>query len=69
MYVITYMWNLKIKTSEYNKETDRYRKQTSGYHWGDGSGEEQGRGLKDTNYYKICCKDILYNMENIAKIL
>lgn len=52
-----------------SKWIHRCRKQTSGYHWGDGSGEEQGRGLKDTNYYKICCKDILYNMENIAKIL
>ena len=33
------------------KQTHRYRKQTSGYRWGKGS-EEQGRGmgLRDTNY-------------------
>ena len=31
------------------KQTHRYRKQTSGYQWG----EEQvwGMGLRDTNYY------------------
>ena len=29
--VITYMWNLRSKTNEYNK--DRYREQTSGYQW------------------------------------
>ena len=40
--------------NEYNKiETDpRYRKQTTGYRWGVGRGEEQesSRGLKGTNY-------------------
>ena len=35
------------------KQTHRYRKQTSGYQWGEGRGEEQvkGMGLRDTNYY------------------
>ena len=34
------------------KQTHRYRKPTSGYQWGDGSGEgqERGLGLRDTNY-------------------
>ena len=35
------------------KQTHRYRKQTSGYQWREGREEEQnrGRGLRDTNYY------------------
>ena len=35
------------------KQTHRYREQTSGYQWGEGSGEGQcrGRGLRGTNYY------------------
>ena len=34
-------------------EMHRYREQTSGYHWGEGSGEgkERGKGLSGTNYY------------------
>ena len=33
------------------KQTHRYREQTNGYQWGEGSGEEQdrGRGLRGTN--------------------
>ena len=36
LYAITYMWNLKNKTNEYNKtttQTHRYREQASGYQW------------------------------------
>ena len=35
------------------KKTHRYRKQTSGYQRGEGSGEWQitGMGLRDTDYY------------------
>ena len=35
------------------KQTQRYRKQTSGYQWGERSGEGQykGRGLTAINYY------------------
>ena len=35
------------------KQSHRYREQTSGYQWGRGRGEEQdrGMGLRDTNYY------------------
>ena len=35
------------------KQTHRYRKQTSGYQRGEGREEEQIRGieLRDTNYY------------------
>ena len=35
------------------KQTHGYRKQTSGYQWGEGRGEGQGRGreLRGTNYY------------------
>lgn len=34
------------------KQTHRYRKQASGYQWGEGRREEQdkGRGLRDINY-------------------
>ena len=56
MYDITYMRNLKI----YNKGiyiakeklTHRYRKQISGYQWGEewGKGHDMGRGLRDTEY-------------------
>ena len=35
------------------KQTHRYKKQTSGYQWGEGMGEGQDkdRGLRGTNYY------------------
>ena len=35
------------------KQSHRYREQTSGYQWGEQSGEGQdtGRGLRSTNYY------------------
>ena len=35
------------------KQTDRYREQSGGYQWGEGSGEGQYRvrGLRGTNYY------------------
>ena len=35
------------------KQIHRYREQTSGYQWGERSGEEQDKGkrLRDTNYY------------------
>ena len=35
------------------KQTHGYRKQTSGYQWGEGRGERQirSRELTDTNYY------------------
>ena len=35
-----------------NKQTHRYREQTSDYQWGEGSGAGQyrGMGLRDTNY-------------------
>ena len=35
------------------KQTHRYREQTSGYQWEEGRGTEQyrGRGLKGTHYY------------------
>ena len=35
------------------KQTHRYREQTSGYQWGEGKGggcQDKGRGLRDTNY-------------------
>ena len=36
-----------------NKQTHRYREQTSGYQWGEWSEEGQDRGirLRDINYY------------------
>ena len=33
------------------KQTHRYREQTGGYQWREGSGEGQGRVLRGTNYY------------------
>ena len=35
------------------KQTHRYREQTSGYQWGEGKGEGQNRikGLRGTSYY------------------
>ena len=35
------------------KQTHRYRKQTSGYQWGEGRGVggDGVMGLRDTNYY------------------
>ena len=35
------------------KQVHRSREQTTGYQWGEGSGEKQGkgRGLRDTNNY------------------
>ena len=36
-YDIAYMWDLKNVTKK--KQTHRYRKQTSGYQWGEGRGE------------------------------
>ena len=34
-------------------QTQRYRKQTGGYQWGEERGEGQDRGMRlgDTNYY------------------
>ena len=59
------------------KQTHRHREQTSGYQWGEGSGErEVGRGKigvgeqeVQTIRYKISFKALLYNMGNIANIL
>ena len=51
---ITYTWNLKIQqTHEYNQreQTHSYRKQNSGYQWGEGSGEGQYRELRGANYF------------------
>ena len=44
------MWNLKNKTNEhilYNKQkqTHRYREQTSGYQLGEGTGHGKDRGI------------------------
>ena len=56
LYDITYMWNLKIiQMIVYTKQKQihRHRKQTCGYHKGEGSGEGQirGTGLTGRNYY------------------
>ena len=51
------MWKLKkynkLRNIIKKKQIHRYREQTSGYQWREGSGEGQykGRGLRDTNYY------------------
>ena len=53
-YDITYVWNLKTKTSEYNKKKQTYRQKTNhclqqGESRG-GAGEEQG-----IKRYKLLC--------------
>ena len=51
------MWNLKVLSKcmfiTKQKQTYKYRKQTSGNQWGEGKGEgkDKGMGLRDTNYY------------------
>lgn len=53
------MWDLKKLQQTMNitkkKQTHRYREQTSGYQWGEGSGEGQyrARRVKGTN---LCIK-------------
>ena len=51
-----YVESKKIKQiHEYNKkEIHRYRAQTSGYQWGQesGEGQDRGKGLKGTKYYE-----------------
>ena len=55
LYDITYMWNLKIKTNEFNKtETDSQIQRTNqqlAVGRGKGEGQWRGRGLRGTNYY------------------
>ena len=41
------MWNLKNNTNEYikqNRNSHRYKEQTSGYQWGEGRGIKLGVG-------------------------
>ena len=51
-----------MNVSAKQKQSHRYRKQTSGYHMGERSGEGQfrGREFRDTNYYikQISDKDV-----------
>ena len=51
-----YVESKKIKhIHEYNKkEIHRYRAQTSGYQWGEesGEGQDRGKGLRGTKYYE-----------------
>ena len=51
-----YVESKKIKQiHEYNKkEIHRYRAQTSGYQWGEesGEGQDRGKGLRGTKYYE-----------------
>ena len=51
LYVESKKKSVNIYAKE--KQTHRYKKQTSGYQVGEGWGEEhvRGRGLRDTNYY------------------
>ena len=48
LYVITYIWNLKINHMNITKqkETRKYREQTGGYQWGEmkEEGQDAGRG-------------------------
>ena len=61
----------KLVNMTKKKSRRRYREQTSGYQWGEGIGEEQyrGEGVIYKLIYKINCKDIFYNTENIVNIL
>ena len=54
------------------KQTHRFREQTSSYQWGERRGRGRiGVGGKDvqTIRFKISYKDVLYNTGNIASIL
>ena len=47
--VITYLWNAKNKTDEYNKrESDSRTEESRSYQWGPGSagGQDGARGLR-----------------------
>ena len=49
-YVITYMWNLKNKGMNITKQkqTHRYREQTTGYQWGEERKSGSGKiGIED----------------------
>ena len=43
----------KLMNITKKKQTHKYRKQTSGYWWGEGSweGQDRGRGFRRKNYY------------------
>ena len=53
---ITYIWNLKMKQMYVTKQkqTHRFRKQASGYQWGDGRGRDKtgvwNEGVPITRY-------------------
>ena len=56
VYVFTYMWNLKNKWMSITKQkqTHRYREQTSGYQWEEGPGEVlMGKGIKRAKLLRI----------------
>ena len=44
---------IKLMNIAKKKQTHRYRKQTSGYQWGEGSweGQDRGWGLRGKNYH------------------
>ena len=44
---------IKLMNITKKKQTHKYRKQTSGYWWGEGSweGQDRGRGFRRKNYY------------------
>ena len=56
------------------KQINRYREQSSDYHWGEGreEGQYRGRGLRSTNYdvyYKLQGHIVQCGMGNIVNIL
>ena len=51
------------------KQTHRYRKQSSGYQWGEEGGALLGEQELQAILYKVGYKDALNNMGNIANIL
>ena len=53
LYDITYMWNLKNKTNEHNRNSHRYREQTDGCQRGWG---EWRREVREIKRYKLKVK-------------
>ena len=53
MEFLKYSKLVNLTTIATTKQIHKYTGQTSGYQWGEGSGEGQhkGRGLKGTKYY------------------
>ena len=58
----------KLVNKTKRKQTHRYREQTSGYQWREGSGVEQYRGRGKKGYYGIIWNQVCETSENCKAI-